>query len=218
MRLPIIKRLKKREYREIATFQDYAIDILYRSYSDMVLHGGTVIWRCFSGNSFSNDIDAYLDPNINLEDTRDKLKSAAEEQGIRVEKVKDTGNLMFIGFSLGDTYLKVEISHFVKCLKPMAMRFERVDGTYSDIISISANDLVAEKIAAYRGRRFIRDIYDIYILSSYIERDKNTIRKISDFLNKMPPPVNEEDLASLIYEGPVPSLQSMLMQIRGRLS
>ena len=135
-----------------------------------------------------------------------------------VEKVKDTGNLMFIGFSLGDTYLKVEISHFVKCLKPMAMRFERVDGTYSDIISISANDLLAEKIAAYRGRRFIRDIYDIYILSSYIERDKNTIRKISDFLNKMPPPVNEEDLASLIYEGPVPSLQSMLMQIRGRLS
>lgn len=218
MRLPIIKRLKKKEYREIATFQDYAIDILYRSYSDMVLHGGTVIWRCFAGNRFSNDVDAYLDPQINLKETRDKLKSAAEEQGIGIEKVKDTGNLMFIGFSLGDIYLKVEISHFVKDLKPIAMRFERVDGTYSDIISISANDLLREKIAAYRDRRFIRDIYDIYILSSYIERDNKTAKEISGFLDKMLPPVNEEDLASLIYDGPVPSLQSMLAQIGGRLS
>ncbi len=218
MHLPIIKRLKKREYREIAAFQDYAIDVLYRSYSNIVLHGGTVIWRCFAGNRFSNDIDAYLDSKISLKDTRDKLKLAAEEQGIKLEKVKDTGNLMFIGFSLDDIYLKVEISHFAKGLKPIAMRFERADGTYSDIISISANDLLAEKIAAYRDRRFIRDIYDIYILSSYIERDKKTIREVSDFLNKMPPPVNEEELASLIYNGPVPSLQSMLMQIRGRLS
>ena len=71
MRLPIIKRLKKREYREIATFQDYAIDILYRSYSNMILHGDTVIWRCFAGNRFSNDIDTYLDPKISLKNTKD---------------------------------------------------------------------------------------------------------------------------------------------------
>ncbi len=218
MRLPIIKRLKKREYREIATFQDYAVDILYRSYSNMVLHGGTVIWRCFAGNRFSNDIDAYLDPKISLKDTRDKLKSAAEEQGIKVEKIKDTGNLMFIGFSLRGTYLKAEVSHFAKGLKPIAMRFERTDGTYSDILSIPAYGLLEEKIAAYNDRRFIRDIYDIYILSSYIEKNDKVADKVSDFLNKMPPPVNEGDLAALIYDGPVPSLQSMLMQIRGRLS
>ena len=217
MRLPIIKRLKKREYREIATFQDYAIDILYRSYSNMVLHGGTVIWRCFAGNRFSNDIDAYLDPKINLKDTKDKLKSAAEEQGIKLEKIKDTGNLMFIGFSLGDTYLKIEISHFIKNMNPIAMRFERVDGTFSDILSISANDLLAEKIAAYNDRRFIRDIYDIYILSSYIEKNNKITKTVSNFLNNMPSPVNEKDLATIIFDGPIPSLQSMLMQIKGRL-
>lgn len=217
MRLPIIKRLKKREYREIATFQDYAIDILYKSYSNMVLHGGTVIWRCFAGNRFSNDIDAYLDPKISLKGTRDKLKSAAEEQGIKVEKIKDTGNLMFIGFSLSGTYLKIEISHFVKGLNPMAMRFERVDGTFSDILSISANDLLLEKIAAYNDRRFIRDIYDIYILSSYVEKNDKIAKIVSGFLNKLPPPVNEKDLATIIYDGPIPSLQSMLMQIRGRM-
>ncbi len=217
MHLPIIKRLKKREYREIATFQDYAIDILYRSYSNMIFHGGTVIWRCFAGNRFSNDIDAYLDPKISLKDTKDKLRSAAEEQGIKLEKIKDTGNLMFIGFSLGDTYLKIEISHFIKSLNPVVMRFERVDGTFRDILSISPNDLLAEKIAAYNNRRFIRDIYDIYILSSYIDKNDEITKMVSTFLNTLPPPVNESDLATIIYDGPIPTFQSMLMQIRGKL-
>ena len=38
----------------------------------MILHGGTVIWRCFAGNRFSNDIDAYLNPKISLKDAQDK--------------------------------------------------------------------------------------------------------------------------------------------------
>ncbi len=114
-------------------------------------------------------------------------------------------------------YIAIEIN-----LPPLAFQISATSAVnlfpFGDIISISANDLLAEKLAAYRDRRFVRDIYDIYILSSYIERDEKTVREISDFLNKMPPPINEEDLASLIYDGPVPSLQSMLMQIRGRLS
>ena len=97
------------------------------------------------------------------------------------------------------------------------MRFERVDGTFSDILSISANDLLAEKIAAYKDRRFIRDIYDIYILSSYIEKNNGITKKVSDFLNKLPSPVNESDLAAIIYDGPIPTFQSMLMQIRSIL-
>lgn len=183
----------------------------------MIFHGGTVIWRCFAGNRFSNDIDAYLDPKISLKDTKDKLRSAAEEQGIKLEKIKDTGNLMFIGFSLGDTYLKIEISHFIKSLNPVVMRFERVDGTFRDILSISPNDLLAEKIAAYNNRRFIRDIYDIYILSSYIDKNDEITKMVSTFLNTLPPPVNESDLATIIYDGPIPTFQSMLMQIRGKL-
>ena len=73
MRLPIIKELRKREYREIASFQDMVIDLLYRTDSSIILHGGTTVWRCFSGNRFSTDIDAYLTNRINAK----ALKHAA---------------------------------------------------------------------------------------------------------------------------------------------
>ena len=217
MKLPIVKKLKKREYSEIATFQDSIIDLLYSTNSNIVLHGGTVIWRCFGGNRFSNDIDAYLTTGINFENMKDKLKKAAIDYGIKIEKAKDTGNLLFIGLSLGNTYLKVEINHVIKNLRPVAIRFERVDGTFRDVLSLSAEDLIIEKIDAYTDRRFIRDIYDIYILSNYADKKSNIKKRVSNFLKDLSPPVNEEDLASLIYDGPIPSFKSMLVHIKRKI-
>ncbi len=218
MKLPIIKLLKKREYQEIATFQDTVIDILYNVESNVVLHGGTAIWRCFSGNRFSNDIDIYLGTNVSLLSIKAKIESAASEYGARLEKIKDTGHLVFMAFSLGDTYLKVEINHVKKGMKPIATRFEKVDGTYTDVLTLPPDKLMEEKIAAYSDRRFIRDIYDMYVLSDYIE-NKNALRKeVLSFLSKIEEPVNESDLKAIIYQGPVPSFKNMVNHIRGRFA
>lgn len=125
MKLPIMQRLKKREYREIAVFQDIVIELLYELDSSVILHGGTAIWRCYSGNRFSNDIDVYLKSNRIIKEVKEKIDEIALNYNLRVEKIKDTGNLVFIAFSLGNTYLKVEINYKVGIRHPIAMRYEK---------------------------------------------------------------------------------------------
>ena len=142
----------------------------------------------------------------------------AADYGINVEKVKDSGNLLFIGFSLNNTYLKVEINHTFKKLNPLVTRFERVDGTFTDVLALSPEGLIAEKINAYSDRRFIRDIYDVYILSEYAKKEPDLKKKVNDFLSNIAQPVDEEDLKVLIYAGPVPSFQSMVSSIKARFS
>lgn len=218
MRLPIIKSLKKREYQELSAFQDMIVGALYQVDSGIVLHGGTAIWRCFSGNRFSSDIDAYISSKGELENLKNTITSVAKAQGIKVEKVKDTGHLIFIAFSMGGTYLKVEMNYAKSRLNPVAMRFEKVDGTYTDILTLAPEELILEKIAAYSDRRFIRDIYDMYVLSDYV-KDPSIIReKVLAFLSTIAKPVNEKDLKTLIYAGPVPSFSNMVEHIRGRFS
>ena len=164
MKLPIIKLLKTRSYRDLATFQDAAMEMLYQTDSTVVLHGGTAIWRCYGGNRFSNDIDIYLRSKEHTEKIKAGIEKMADVYGITMEKAKDTGHLVFIGLSLNGTYLKIEINYWETRIKPIAGRFERVDGGYIEIRTLSPEDLIMEKISAYKDRRFIRDIYDIYIL------------------------------------------------------
>ena len=217
MRLPIINRLRKREYKEIAEFQDSAVDLLYDSYPTAILHGGTVVWRCFSGSRFSYDIDGYL-PEGSRKSLSSAFGNAARDYDIKVDKIKDTGNLMFVGLSLGDIYLKIELNHATKRLAPVVTRFERTDGTFRDVLSLNANDLIFEKIVAYKNRMFIRDMYDIYVLSDHATKSTAMAKAIADLMKKLQQPVNEGgDLATLIYDGPIQSFSNMVEHIKGRL-
>ena len=216
MKLPIMKALKNREYQSIASFQDVVVGILYKAENRVVLHGGTVIWRCFSGNRFSSDIDAYMDIGSDFTRIKDGIIASATDYGVQVGKIKNTGNLIFMGLSSGGTYLKVEINHKKKSIAAVPTRFERADGTFTDVLTLSPERLMLEKISAYSDRRFIRDIYDLYILSDYVTEKRAIKKDVSDFLKELEAPVNEEDLRTLIYQGPVPSFRSMIDHIRGR--
>lgn len=216
MKLPIIKLLKTRGYRELASFQDSVVDILYKVDNTVIMHGGTAIWRCYGGNRFSNDIDIYLSSSERLEEIKHSIKDMSSNYNVKVEKIKTTGNLIFIGLSLDDLYLKVEINYKKHGLTPIATRFENVDGTYTEILTLSCEDLILEKIAAYEDRLFARDIYDIYILVDHVlesDRIKNTVLK---FLENIKRPVSEPDLRTIIYTGPIPSFENMVKHIKGR--
>ncbi|MCL4383483.1 MAG: nucleotidyl transferase AbiEii/AbiGii toxin family protein [Candidatus Marsarchaeota archaeon] len=218
MKLPILKMLKKREYSELALFQDTVIMMLYQIDSTIILHGGTCVWRCFNGSRFSNDIDIYLKSRSNLENLKRNVLSVASDYDIKVEKIKDTGHLIFIAFSFGNIYLKVEINYIKKDLHPVATRFEKVDSTYTEVLALTPEDLILEKIAAYSHRLFIRDIYDIYILCDYVQEKAKIKNAVINFIQKIKQPVNEEDLKVLIYEGPIPSFRNMIEYIKGRFA
>jgi predicted nucleotidyltransferase component of viral defense system len=218
MKIPIIKLLKKREYQELSKFQDEVVTTLYQVDSRLILHGGTAIWRCFSGSRFSSDIDAYISSKGELKRLKAGVLSAASAQGMKVEKIKDTGNLIFMAFSSGDTYLKVEMNYVKGHINAIPTRFEKVDGTYTEILTLRPEDLILEKIAAYSDRKFIRDIYDMYILSDYVSDAVKIKKAVLTFTDKIEKPVNEKDLMALIYSGPVPSFNTMVEHIRRRFS
>lgn len=217
MKVPIANLLRRRSQLEIAAFQDTVVDILYRADKEIVLHGGTAVWRCYDGNRFSDDIDAYISPKSDIDNLKAEILLAASAAGIGVRKIKDTGNLLFIALSMGRAYMKVEINHRKGHLHPISRGYERVDGTRTEVLTLSTDDLIAEKIAAYKDRRFIRDIYDIYLLCNYAD-EKKIGKAALGFLKDIRPPINESELDGLVYLGVTPTFKSMVEAIRARFS
>ncbi len=218
MMLPIMKMLKKREQQEIAIFQDIVVRMLYQADSTVVLHGGTAVWRCFGGNRFSSDIDAYIVQQSTIEKVKKGIQATAQEYNIKVEKIKDTGNLLFIRFSSGASYLRVEINYKKEKINPISTGFEMTDGTHINVLTLTPEDLMLEKIGAYSDRRFMRDIYDIYVLSDRIPENSKIRAKVIDFLSDIEPPVNEKALEGLVYAGTAPNFSSMVDHLRSRFS
>ena len=59
------------------------------------------------------------------------------------------------------------------------------------------------KIEAYHGRRYVRDIYDLFTLTKWLDRSDNVvISSISSFLNNLARPIDEDVLQTQQYAGP----------------
>ena len=181
---------------KIARLQDYIIDLIYdRIQPEALLYGGTAIWRCFGGMRFSEDIDIYME----LAAFEELIGSLAKydlkliwtdpdlPSRVRIAR-KDTDILLASkpGFS------ENEIRSYL-----------RIDGTVKIINVFSPTELVIRKIEAYQGRRYVRDIYDLFILTKWLERSDYVVRsKLSSFLNNLARPIDEEVLPALLYAGP----------------
>ena len=63
--IPLILRLKKQMHKDLARDQDIIIKELYNIFDTAVLHGDTVIWRCYNGNRFSDVFDVYI-PKVEI--------------------------------------------------------------------------------------------------------------------------------------------------------
>ncbi|HIH60916.1 MAG TPA: nucleotidyl transferase AbiEii/AbiGii toxin family protein [Ferroplasma sp.] len=211
MKLPIIKQLKKRDQIETAKLQDELILLLYNTDNSLVIHGGTSIWRCYSGYRFSEDIDLYstvFPKHLNY--FRDALKS----HELKLLKLKDTGNILFSNISENNTNVKIEINHKCYPENPVEIEYELIDGNTLNVLSLSPENLIIEKIAAYKNRRFIRDLYDIYILIKHV-KDRELIKSdLSNFLNHLEKPVDEDVLKTIVYLGLPPSYNKIVEYIR----
>lgn len=215
MIIPLEKRLRKRMHVEIALLQDETAEILYGIENNLVLHGGTAIWRCYGGNRFSEDLDFYCKDVGKIEE---QLKTKLEERGLTVPKFKKTGNLIFCKVSNGGAEICIEINHSAKKTGAIVRPYEKTDGSFMDVLTLPPEDLVLEKIGAYSGRRFIRDIYDIHHLSNYLTDEIKVRPKIVEFLDSLKPPVDEENLKAIVYSGKIPSFEQIVEALRGRFA
>ena len=209
MQLPIIKMLKKRSQIEVARLQDEIAQIVYSLDNRAVLHGGTAIWRCYSGNRFSEALDFY---SASLFSLKTDFEKTSRSHGLNVTKFKSTGNLLFSSISDGRTSLNLEVN-LRKKVESIVRPYHNADGTSLQIRTLSAENMILEKIHAYSDRRFIRDLYDIYHLLQFVE-DKGSVKMdISLFLTHLDSPVDEGVLKTIIYSGVSPSFERMKVEM-----
>ena len=177
---------------KIASLQDYIIDLIYdRIQPDALLYGGTAIWRCFGGMRFSEDIDIYLELSA-----FDELITSLENYDLRlIWTDPDLPSRVRIAGKETDILLESKPGFAENEIRP----YLRIDGTPKIINVFSPTELMIRKIEAYHGRRYVRDIYDLFILTKWLERSDYVVRSnLSSFLNNLVRPIDEEVLQALL--------------------
>ena len=208
--IPWILKLKKMSHKEIAKAQDVIVEELYKMFNNAVLHGGTAIWRCYRGNRFSEDIDAYI--------PKDKEQISIffknlEKRGLTVEKMKITDNSVYSNMKFNRIYVRFEAT-FQK-INGSLKEYETNDGNFITIYTLTPEELIKEKVPTYLKRLKIRDLYDIFFLLRYINDKKQVTDALKSLVMSFKPPVDKEDLKVIILEGIVPTTEKMLEYISG---
>ncbi|MDG7039172.1 MAG: nucleotidyl transferase AbiEii/AbiGii toxin family protein [Nitrososphaerota archaeon] len=72
--MDLYKKMRKRTQTELAYAQDIVVEKIYDYLPEVVLHGGTLIWRCYAGNRFSEDLDFYAASRLGIQGFSDDLK------------------------------------------------------------------------------------------------------------------------------------------------
>lgn len=212
MRIPLFNRLRKRIHVETALLQDEVVDIIYMVSPKAVLHGGTAVWRCYAGNRFSEDLDFYISLSKSF---RDRFAKALESRGLSLLKFKQTENVVFSKVSNGTVEVRFEASF----RKPKAVEprpFERVDGSFTNVFTLPAEQLLLEKAEAFSNRRLVRDLYDVFMLSSMLKPNKRLSKKVISLVGKGKKPLDEKNLQAIVFSGAVPSFEQMLLAIKRR--
>jgi len=206
--LPIDKKLKKRAHKTIALVQDILVMEVYNSFPSAVIHGGTAIWRCYGSNRFSEDVDIYLPFNVKNKNMENFLENL-NKKGFTVEKFKETNNSVFAKFSYLGVIIRYEIV-FKNIKNFLTKSFEMSDGTSILVNTLSAEELIKEKLSAYVKRKKVRDLYDIFFLLRSVEDKEKIKNDLVKFVKEFKKPVDERELKVLIISGSVPTIDSML--------
>ena len=207
-RIPLYRRIRRKRHAEIAMAQDIAVEIFYSAFPHGVLHGDTAIWRCYSGNRFSEDIDVYMGKNI---ERIDRFFEALKKRGFEVVKKRVKENALYSTLKFGGTEIRIEA--IFKRVKGVIREYETYEGNLLNVYTLTPETMICEKIDAYLKRRNIRDLYDVFFLLRFAEKSERLKSKLSSLLQNFKQPVDEKELKTLLLFGAIPSKEDMLEYI-----
>ena len=212
MILPIIKKLRKKVHKDTAMAQDLMVIELYNSLPEAVIHGGTALWRCYGGSRFSEDIDAYLPKKTKGSDNIRLFLKNLKSRGFIVNKFREKKNSIFSSFSYMGTTVRFEA--VFESIKSVVKPYEMSDGTFINVRTLKPNVLIMEKANAYKRRKKIRDLYDVFFLLNQAERTGEARKTLLDLVKNFEEPKDKSDLKVLIISGAVPEVKNMLEEIK----
>ena len=210
-KIPIVLRLKKESYRKIARAQDILVEELYKIFEKAVLHGGTAIWRCYQGNRFSEDVDVYISKNLDkINIFFDNLK----KRGFYILKKKISDRSIYSNLEFNRINVRFEATFQHK--KGILRDYETAEGEIITVRALTTEDFIREKIKTYLKRAKVRDIYDIFFLLRYA--NKNKLKKeIKELIKRFKKPKDEKQLRVLIIEGLTPNFDDMISYIKRQI-
>ncbi|MBM5805926.1 MAG: nucleotidyl transferase AbiEii/AbiGii toxin family protein [Candidatus Verstraetearchaeota archaeon] len=201
--------MRREEHKKIARLQDIIVETLYRVFSRAVIHGGTSIWRCYSGNRFSEDVDAYIERDpARTERFFEELKRA----GFETVKRRTTKNSLYSVLSLGGVEVRFEA--LFKCVEGVVKEYETYEGILLNVFTLLPEEMVAEKIEAYLKRRKVRDLYDIFFMLRHVQVAEGVKPVLARLLQNFSDPVDEGELKALIMFGAIPSKEDIVEYLR----
>ena len=92
--------------------------------------------------------------------------------------------------------------------------YETADGNFITVYTLTPEGFLEEKINTYLNRMKIRDLYDIFFLLRYANKDQSIKDKVKKFAVNFKKPIDEKDLKILILEGLVPETEKMVQYIK----
>jgi len=203
-KLPLAKILKGRILK-IAEFQDLIVIELCKRF-DFILRGGTAIWRIYGGKRFSYDVDIYYN---NPEEIADYFSTS---KTFKILKSKLTSSKIYLKFG-NEVVTELEVSPFSYDIKIVEADFWLVEGGSIIVKTLAPENLLKEKVGAFVSRRKSRDLYDIYYLLDFCEKEK-----IRPFLKELLPLLKNEPkdfnmLSELIILGNSPSFRTIVEKV-----
>lgn len=217
MNISIYNTLKKKQHKDMGELQDIIVDLVYDIFPNIIFHGGTSLWRCYNGNRFSEDLDFYLLKQNNIKEI---LEKEILKQGLNLIKYKETNNLIYAKISQENIIVQLEIrllennNQILKTAIPV--EYNKINGSTITIFCLSQTDLLFEKANAYLNRKLIRDIYDVYFLSNFVNLSSTELNKIKKIISDFKDPIDETNLKTIVYKGAIPNYKQMLIAIKNR--
>jgi len=206
--IPLNLRLKRKAHKELAYAQDIVVEELYKFFPRAVIHGGTVIWRCYKGNRFSEDIDIYIKRD---EERIREFFRHLESKGFKIIKKRIKENSLYSELSFNGALVRVE-AVFKNIKKIVLKEYETSESFFMNIYTLSPEDLIMEKAETYLKRKKIRDLYDVFFLLRYV-KEKGVIDSLKNLVKNYSKPIDEGNLKSIIISGLIPSSEEMLRYI-----
>ncbi len=206
--IPLQVRLKREAHRKIASAQDLIVREVYSIFNKAVLHGGTAIWRCYSGKRFSEDLDFYLPRD---KEKIEKLFENLNKIGFEIKKKKVSENSIYSELELDRTSVRLEATF--QNIPGVLCDYEMADGNFISIYSLTSEAFLAEKINTYLKRFKVRDLWDIFFLLKSVKNLKE-VKELEALIKNYKKPIDEDNLKVIILEGIVPSAPEMLTYIQ----
>lgn len=213
---------------EKAKLEDMLIEILYSRYTHLVFHGGTAIWRCYSGNRFSRDLDFYMEAKTSAKKMQEyrAVSKFLQDNGLTVKEKgynKSNDTMHFVVESAG---IKMKVDINFKYKKGTHADYSKIDGSKIVVLSLSPAEILEEKITAYKDKLNndsgfkhpeAHDLYDMWYLVSLIKKaDPKTVKKMRGLVGEIEnkPPSDISSLDHMVITGLPPSFELMVKRLK----